>query len=152
MWWEEPSHWKRPWCWVRPKTGEGDDRGRDGWMASLTQWTWVWASSGRWWRTGKTSVPQRKGLQRVGHDWATEQQCGTMCVHMHAQLFSTLWDPMDSIPPGSSVHGIFQPRILEWVAISYSKGPSQPRDQTWISCISCIGRQILYHCATWEAH
>ena len=52
---------------------EGDDRGGDGWMASPTQWTWVWASSGRWWRTGKPGVLQM-GSQRVGHDWVTEQQ------------------------------------------------------------------------------
>ena len=49
-WWEELTHWKRPWCWERLKAGgEGDDRGWDGWMASLTQWTWVWASSRSWW-------------------------------------------------------------------------------------------------------
>ena len=48
---------------------------RHGWMASLTQWTWVWANSGRWWRTGKPSVLQSMGSQIVGHDWATEQQC-----------------------------------------------------------------------------
>ena len=46
----------------------------DGWMASLTRWTWVWASSGRQWRTGKPGVLQSMGLQRVGHDWATKQQ------------------------------------------------------------------------------
>ena len=45
----------------------------------------------------------------------------------------------------------FQARILEWVAISYSRGSSQCSDQTCISCVSYIGRQILYHCATWEA-
>ena len=51
---EELTPWKRPWCWARLKVGgEGDDRGRDGWMASLTQWTWVLASSGSWWWTGK---------------------------------------------------------------------------------------------------
>ena len=50
-------------------------------------------------------------------------------------------------PPGSSVHGILQARILEWVAVSFSKGCSWPRDPTWDSC---IGRQILYHSATWE--
>ena len=55
---------------------------------------------------------------------------------------------MDCSPPGSSVHGILQVRILEWVAISFSRGSSQPRD--WTS-VSCIGRQILYHWATWEA-
>ena len=52
--------------------GEGDDRGWDGWMASLTQWTWVWASSGSWWWTGRPLVLQSMGLQRVGHNWATE--------------------------------------------------------------------------------
>ena len=52
---------------------------------------------------------------------------------------------MDCSPPGSSVHGISQARILEWVAISYSRGSSWPRDWTWVSCVSCIGRQVLYH-------
>ena len=51
---------------------EGDDRGWAGWMASLTQWTWVWANSRRWWRTGKPGVLQSTGLQRVRYDWATE--------------------------------------------------------------------------------
>ena len=55
---------------------------------------------------------------------------------------------MDCSPPGSSVHGISQARILEWVAISFSKASSRPRDPT---CISCTGRQILYHGATWKA-
>ena len=68
------THWKRPWYWERLKAREGDDRGRDGWMASPTQWTWVWANSGRWWRTGKPGILQSMGLQRVGHDWVTEQQ------------------------------------------------------------------------------
>ena len=74
-WWEELTHWKRPWCWERLQAGgEGDDRGWDGWMASLTQWTWVWASSMRWWRIGKSGMLQSKESQRVGHDWVTEQQ------------------------------------------------------------------------------
>ena len=51
---------------------EGDDRGWDGWMASPTEWTWVWVSSGCWWWTGKPSVLQSLGSQKVGHDWATE--------------------------------------------------------------------------------
>ena len=54
---------------------------------------------------------------------------------------------MDCSPSGSSVHGIFQARTLEWVAISYSRGSSPPSDLTWISCVSCIGRWILYHWA-----
>ena len=57
----------------------------------------------------------------------------------------TLCDPMDCSPPGSSVHGIFQTRILEWVAIFFSRGSSQSRDQTLISYVSCIEREVLYH-------
>ena len=67
------------------------------------------------------------------------------------QLCPILCNPTDCSPPGSSVHGILQARILEWVAISSSRGSSQPRDQTRVSCASCIGRQILYHCVPWEA-
>ena len=58
--------------WERLKVGEGDDRGWDGWMASLTQWTWVWVNSGSWWWTGRPGVLQSMVSQRVGHDWATE--------------------------------------------------------------------------------
>ena len=66
-------HWRRPWCWERLKVGgEVDDRAWDGWMASLTQWTWVWVCSMSWWWTGRPSVLQSMGSQRVGHDWATE--------------------------------------------------------------------------------
>ena len=74
IWCEEWTHWKRPWCWESLKVGEGDNRGWDGWIASLIQWTWVWANSGRWWRTGKPGVLQSTGLQIVRHDWVTEQQ------------------------------------------------------------------------------
>ena len=66
------AHWKRLYSWERLKAGEGDDRGRDGWMASLTQCTWVWVNSGTWWWTGRPGVLQSTGLQRAGHDWATE--------------------------------------------------------------------------------
>ena len=52
------------------------------------------------------------------------------------QSCSALWDPMDCNPPGSSVHGILQARILEWVAIPFSRGSSWPRDQTQVSCIA----------------
>ena len=61
-----------------------------------------------------------------------------------AQSFLTLWDPMDCSPPGPSVHGIFQARILEWGAISYSRGSSWPSDQTQVSwLLHC--KEILYH-------
>ena len=117
-WCEELTHWQRPWCWERLKAGgEGDDRGWDGWMASLTQWTWVWVDSGSWWWIGKTGMLQSMGSQRIGHDWVTE-----------------LTDWLDCNSPGSSLHGISQARILEWVAISFSRGSSWPRDPTCISC------------------
>ena len=58
---------------------------------------------------------------------------------------------MDCSLPGSSVHGIPQARILEWGAISFSGASTRPRDWAHISCVSCIVRWILYHCATWEA-
>ena len=71
-WWEELTHLKRSWCWERLRAGEGDDRGWDSWMASSTQWTWVWVNSGSWWWTGKPGVLQSMGSQRVGHDRVTE--------------------------------------------------------------------------------
>ena len=73
-WCEELTYLKSPWCRERLRAGgEGDDRGWDGGMASPTQWTWVWVGSGSWWQTGKPGVLQSMGLQRVGHNWVTEQ-------------------------------------------------------------------------------
>ena len=77
--------------------------------------------------------------------------CVCVCVCVCAQSCLILCDPMVWNLPGSSVHGISQARKLEWVAISYSRGASQPRDQTHISCLSCIGRWILYRWTIWEA-
>ena len=72
-WCKEMTHLKRPWWWESLKArGAGDDRGWDGWMASLTQWTWVWVYSGSWWWTGRTGMLWFMGSQRVGHNWATE--------------------------------------------------------------------------------
>ena len=73
--------------------------------------------------------------------------CCFLCVPVcsAAQLCPTLCGPMDCSPPGFSVHGILQARILGWFAISYTRGSSQLRDRTCISCVSCFGRWILYH-------
>ena len=69
----ELTHWKRPWYWERLRAGgEGDDRGWGGWMASLTQWTWVWVNSESWWWTGRPGMWWFMRSWRVGHDWATE--------------------------------------------------------------------------------
>ena len=112
------------------------------------------------WKIPWTEEPgriQSMGSQRVRHNWMTElnltdrKHC-TICLYVWVQSCPTLWDPtMDCRPPGFSVHGIFQAIILDWVAISFSKGSSWSRDQTLISCISCTGKQILYHGATKEA-
>ena len=70
---EELTYWKRPWYWEGLGAGgEGDDRGRDGWMASPTRWTCVWVNSGSLWWTGRPGMLQFMGSQRVGHNWATE--------------------------------------------------------------------------------
>ena len=70
---QRADSFERPWCWERLRAGgEGDDRGWDGWMASLTRWTWLWVDSRSWWWTGRPGVLRFMGSQRVGHDWATE--------------------------------------------------------------------------------
>ena len=70
---EELTHWKRLWCCVGLGAGgERDDRGWDGWMASLTRRTCVWVNSRSWWWSGRPGVLRFMGSQRVGHDWATE--------------------------------------------------------------------------------
>ena len=84
-------------------------------------------------------------LNEYNSTWARKLK---LCVCLVTQSWLTLCDPMDCSLPGSSVRGIFQARILEWIAIPYSRGSSQHRDQTCISCFSCIERWILYHCAT----
>ena len=134
------SHWRRPWCWERLRAGgEGNDRGWGGWMASLTWWTWTWASSRRQWRMEEPDM-----LQSVKESDTTEQEKHYIDQFLFvknvlkwvlvAQLCLTLFDPMDCSPPGSSVHEIFQARILEWVAISFSRGSSGPRNWTRVSC------------------
>ena len=75
-----------------------------------------------------------------------------MCAQSSdTQSCLTLCDPMDCSPPGSSAHGISQARILKQVVIPFSRGPSLPRDWTQVFCVSCTGRCILYHWATWES-
>ena len=182
-------------------------RGWDGWMASTTQ-LWVWANSGRQWRSGKRGMLQSMAMQRsdmiywlnnnniqplcnflfLWGEGEVAQLCPTLCnptdcslpgssihgifqartLEWFAISFSKAWkwkvksesevaqvvylkvtqscptpsDPMDCSLPGSSIHGIFQARILEWVAISFSRGSSQPRDRTR-GLLHC--RQMLYH-------
>ena len=75
LWPPDVKNWLiwKDWCWGRLKAGgEGADRGWDSWMASPTQWTWIWVSSVSWWWTERPGMLQSMGSQRVGHDWATE--------------------------------------------------------------------------------
>ena len=88
-WCEELTHLKRLWCQERLKAGgEGDDRGWDGWMASPTQWTWVWAGSSSWWRTGKPGMLQFMGSQRVGHNRMTELNLQHKSIHLREGLWT----------------------------------------------------------------
>ena len=98
-WWEELTHLKRPWRWESLKAGgEGGKRGWDSWMASPTQWTWVWASSQSCWWTEKPSRLQSMGSQRVEHNWVTELTddwvfvavCGLSLAAM-SRGYSWLW-------------------------------------------------------------
>ena len=108
--------------------------------SSFAATTWGWRSRlPIWWPLdpGKTEVPAHYLVL-------------SLCVH--AQLCPTLGDAMYCNPPDSSVHGIFQARILECVAISSSKGSSKHRDQAHISCISCIADRFFIPSVTWETH
>ena len=140
-WCEELTHLKRPWWWERLKAGgEGDDRGWDGWMASPTQWTWVWVNSGSWWWTGRPGALQSMGSQRVEHDWATELNwvvfltCESVKV---VQSCPTLCHPLDY-----TVHGILQARITGVGSLSLLQGifPVQESNPGLLHC-----GQILYH-------
>ena len=83
---EDLTHWKRPWCWEGLGAGgEGDNRGWDSWMTSLTQWAWVWVNSGSWWFTGRPGMLRFMGSQRVGNDWATELNWTELNHHVNLE-------------------------------------------------------------------
>ena len=85
---------------------------------------------------------------KIAWNRGCQKLCTRIRMELHAnplQSFLILWDSMDYSPPGPSVHGILQARILEWFAISFSKESSRPRDQTHISYVSDICRKIIYH-------
>ena len=100
-WYKELIHWKNPWCWEILKAGGGDDGVWDGWMTSPTQWTWVWASSGSWWWTGKPHVLQSIGSQRVGHVWANEMNWtdDSDCLNLtRLPLWPSMWSILENVP------------------------------------------------------
>jgi len=108
---KELTHWKRLWCWEGLGAGgEGDKRGWDGWMTSLTRWTWVWVNSGSWWWTGRPCVLRFMGSQRVGDDWVTELNWTELIYYILAWFIipNTYLQPTPVFMPGKS-HG---PRSL----------------------------------------
>ena len=86
-WCKELTHLKRPWCWERLKAGKKGMTEDDCWMASA-QWTWVWVNSRSWRWTGRTSMLQSMGSQRVGHDWATE--LNWIILHNHTIMLQVI--------------------------------------------------------------
>ena len=118
---------------------KGDDSGWGGWMASQTQWTWVWASSRSWWWIGKSDVLQSMRGKKLDMTKQLNSDDGKKESEI-AQSCPTVCDPMYCSLLGSSVHGIFQARILEWVAISFYRRSSWLRDWTWVSLI--VGRHF----------
>ena len=117
--------------------------------ARVLEWVAISFSRGSSWPRDQTKVSCIAGRRLPSEppgkpEWRFE-------VKWSRSVCPTLCNPMDCSLPGFSVHEILHAIILEQITISYSRGFSQPRVQTHVSCLSCIGRQILYHCATWEA-
>ena len=92
---KSPALWKRPWCWKTLKAGGEDDRGWDGWMTSLTQWTWVLANSRRQWRTGKPGMLQSMGVTKsltLLSDWTATNESRLRKIFKTLDLYTLLWD------------------------------------------------------------
>ena len=163
---KKAEHWRidafELWCWRRLLRVPWTAR-RSNWPIlketnpenSLEDWFWSWNSNTlatlfkeltHWKR------PWCWEILKVGGEGAAEDECKKQIVWgknnrccLVSKSFLSLFDPVDYSLPGSSAHGIFQARILGWGSISHFRGSPQPRDQTHVSCISCIGRRILYH-------
>ena len=99
-----------------------------------------------------TAISHQLSILHIYHMWYTYITIDIVshisCLCSVVKSCPTLCNSMDCSLPACSVHGIFQARILKWVAISLSRGSSQPKDRIWVSWVSCIGRQIIYHWAT----
>ena len=117
-WWEELTHWKRPWCWGRLKTGgEEDDRGWDGWMASLTLWTRVWVSSGNWWWTGRPVVLQSMGSQ--------------------SQTWLGDWTELNVLLGSLRVTLTCNTRVLFTITLFHNQHPPLSKRRLLLKCLAC---------------
>ena len=151
---EELTDWKRLWCWVGLGAGgEGDDRGWDGWMASLTRWTWVWVNSGSWWWTGRPGVLRFMGSRRVGHDRATELnwmcKCGTVWERLNRAIkiideYIQSWNLKSKLQKTfwSSEPPYFLIKIQRWSMQDFE-------EQSWFSKIA---EDALRFCLAGEIH
>ena len=149
---KELTHWKRLWCQegLRPG-GEGDDRGWDGWMASLTRWTWVWVNSGNWWWTGRPGMLRFMGMQRVGHYWAAELNwtlwyglpyvsliiCKSgLLIFIFAEYIHTM---LNKTP---LFHQSLGPRVFLFLSLSFSLSQANSLERrSPLSSLSCRGLQ-----------
>ena len=118
---KELTHWKSLWCWEGLGAGwEGDDRGWDSWMPSLTRWTWVSVNSGSWWWTGRPGMLRFMGSQRVGQDWVTDLiWSDSYCLQFLSSCL--LWNSfMSGFKPLSHRNYAFQDH--QWCNCSKSNG------------------------------
>ena len=132
-WCKELTPWKWPWFWERLKAGgEWNNREWDGWIASLTQWTWVWVNSGSWWWTGRPSVLQSMGSQRVGHDWATELNwLGKQITDLH---FPGVGHGKTTVFVGGHVSLMFcAPWSLASAVFTFEEAVTSSRSDRWAS-------------------
>ena len=123
-WWEELTHWKKPWWWERLKVGgKEDDRGQEGWMVSPTQWTWVWANSGRWLRTKKPGVPQSMGRKESDMtEWLNNNKVTSI-------LSNSLWPYERLLLNHANTPGFLAPGGEE-----FNPGPETRLDRSELLC------------------
>ena len=114
------THLKRPWCWERLKAGEGDNRGWDVWVASQTQWTWVWVGFQSWWWAGKPGVLQSMGSQRVGHDLTELNWTEQWNNIPYLNLFE-YWSFSFSVSPSNEYLGMISFR-MDWLDLLVVQG------------------------------
>ena len=126
-------------CWEGLGAGgEGDDRGWDGWMVSLTQWTWVWVNSGSWWWTGRPGMLQFAGSQRVRHDWATELNWTDSCLENSSDREAwqaTVYRIAELDTTEVTLYAYMQDIFCLWQLC-----PSESWKWRWCNCLACGDR------------
>ena len=145
--------------------GEGGDRGWDGWMISPTRWTWVWASSGSWWWTGRPGVLQSTGLQRVGHDWATELNCYPLGLLDGAsgkespcqcrgpkRLGFDPWIRKVCLEEGTATHALFLPGESHGQKAWWATVHRVEKSQTGLKQLSMHARTLPAYCKRLPRH